>query len=113
MKADKIRQMETGEIQTQAKDGLEQMFRLRFQLRMGQTDGIKKVRDLRKDRARQLTILRERELAGGAAPAPPAAKAASKPAAKPAAKKAAKPAAKKAVKPAAKKAVKPAAKKEK
>jgi large subunit ribosomal protein L29 len=90
MKADKIRQMETGEIQTQAKDGLEQMFRLRFQLRMGQTDGIKKVRELRKDRARQLTILRERELTGAAAPAQPAAKAA-----KPAAKKTAKPAAKK------------------
>jgi large subunit ribosomal protein L29 len=41
----------------------EQMFRLRFQLSMGQTDGVKKVRELRKDRARMLTALRERELA--------------------------------------------------
>jgi large subunit ribosomal protein L29 len=41
----------------------EQMFRLRFQMSMGQMDGLKKVRAMRKDRARILTILRERELA--------------------------------------------------
>ena len=32
---------------------------------MGQMDGLKKVRAMRKDRARMLTVLRERELAGG------------------------------------------------
>jgi ribosomal protein L29 len=31
---------------------------------MGQTDGLKKLRAMRKDKARMLTILRERELAG-------------------------------------------------
>ena len=41
------------------------MFRLRFQLQMGQTDGVKKLRELRKDRARMLTIVRERQLAAG------------------------------------------------
>jgi large subunit ribosomal protein L29 len=41
----------------------EQMFRLRFQMSMGQMDGLKKLRAMRKDRARMLTILRERELA--------------------------------------------------
>jgi len=41
----------------------EQMFRLRFQMSMGQMDGLKKVRAMRKDRARIQTILRERELA--------------------------------------------------
>ena len=40
----------------------EQMFRLRFQMSMGQTDGLKKLRTLRKERARMLTVLREREL---------------------------------------------------
>jgi large subunit ribosomal protein L29 len=30
---------------------------------MGQMDGLKKVRAMRKDRARMLTILREREIA--------------------------------------------------
>ena len=42
----------------------EQFFRLQFQMNMGQTDGLKKLRGMKKDRARLLTILRERELAG-------------------------------------------------
>jgi large subunit ribosomal protein L29 len=42
----------------------EQMFRLHFQMSMGQMDGLKKVRQMKKDRARIYTILRERELAG-------------------------------------------------
>jgi large subunit ribosomal protein L29 len=73
MKADKIRQLDTAEIEKQLKEGLEKAFRIRFQLRMGQTDGIKNLRELRKDRARQLTVLRERSLglAKPAAVAPP------------------------------------------
>ena len=43
----------------------EQTFRLKFQMSMGQLDGLKKVRQMRKDRARILTILREREAAAG------------------------------------------------
>jgi large subunit ribosomal protein L29 len=31
---------------------------------MGQTDGLKKIRNMKKDRARIYTVLRERELAG-------------------------------------------------
>ncbi len=46
------------------------MFRLRFQMEMGQTDGLKKLRAIRKDRARMLTILRERELHPETAPQP-------------------------------------------
>ncbi|MBI3681317.1 MAG: 50S ribosomal protein L29 [Acidobacteria bacterium] len=65
MKADKIRQMDTKELQTQDGDMQEQMFRLRFQMGMGQMDGLKKYRQLRKDRARILTVLRERELETG------------------------------------------------
>jgi large subunit ribosomal protein L29 len=42
----------------------EQMFRLQFQMSMGQMDGLKKVRAMKKTRARILTVLRERELAG-------------------------------------------------
>ncbi len=41
------------------RDTAEQMFRLRFQMSMGQMDGLKKVRALRKDRARMLTVLRD------------------------------------------------------
>jgi len=39
---------------------------LKFQLRMGQTDGLKKIRNIKKDRARIMTWLREKELAGAA-----------------------------------------------
>ena len=48
----------------------EQNFRLRFQMSMGQADGLKKVRNIRKDRARILTILRDRELHPETAPEP-------------------------------------------
>jgi large subunit ribosomal protein L29 len=67
MKAEKVRDLDTTELKTQLRDITEQIYRLRFQILMGQTDGVKKYRVLRKDRARVLTILRERELAAGAA----------------------------------------------
>jgi large subunit ribosomal protein L29 len=67
MKAYKLRELDSAEIRRQLTDTAEQLFRLRFQLSMGQTDGLKKYRTLRKDRARMLTILRERELSPEAA----------------------------------------------
>lgn len=60
--ADKVRALDDAELHKQMRDGKEQMFRLRFQMSMGQTDGLRKVRALKKDRARMLTVLREREL---------------------------------------------------
>ena len=63
MKADKIRQLDTTELNTQLRDMNEQIGRLRFQMTMGQMEGLKKYRGLRKDRARIATILRERDLA--------------------------------------------------
>lgn len=63
MKAEKLRDLDTNELAKQSSDMREQMFRLRFQLRMGQSDGLKKLRALRKDRARIEGILRERQLA--------------------------------------------------
>jgi len=62
MKHKNMRELETGEIQTQLTDMEAQLFRLKFQMSMGQTEGLKKVRNMRKDRARMLTALREREL---------------------------------------------------
>ncbi len=67
MKADKIRGLDTSELERQVRDIADQLFRLRFQMSMGQTDGLKKYRALKKDRARMMTILAERESA--AAPA--------------------------------------------
>ena len=62
MKAQKLRELDTTELSRQVSEGQEQMFRLRFQLKMGQAEGLKKLRGLKKDRARILGILREREL---------------------------------------------------
>jgi large subunit ribosomal protein L29 len=64
MKAQKVRDLDTNDIERQLKEMDEQRFRLQFQKNMGQTDGLKKLRAMRKDKARMLTILRERELAG-------------------------------------------------
>ena len=46
----------------QQREAADQLFRLKFQLKMGQTTGLKKMRELRKDLARIKTIAREREL---------------------------------------------------
>jgi large subunit ribosomal protein L29 len=64
MKPNKIRNMDLGEIESEARESQEQLFRLRFQMGMGQLEGLKKYRNLRKDRARLLTILKERRAAG-------------------------------------------------
>ncbi|MCX6632382.1 MAG: 50S ribosomal protein L29 [Candidatus Solibacter sp.] len=64
MKAQKVRDLDEQEIKQQLKEMDEQMFRLHFQMSMGQMEGLKKVRQMKKDRARIYTILRERELAG-------------------------------------------------
>ena len=64
MKGQKVRDLDEQEIKQQLKEMDEQMFRLHFQMSMGQMDGLKKVRQMKKDRARIYTILRERELAG-------------------------------------------------
>jgi large subunit ribosomal protein L29 len=60
--ADRARGLDTAELNKQLRDNDDQIFRLRFQMSMGQMDGIKKVRSLRRERARMLTVLREREL---------------------------------------------------
>jgi len=58
--AQKINAMDPGERANQLHSGAESMFRLRFQMSMGQMDGVKKARSLRKDRARILTVLAEK-----------------------------------------------------
>ena len=60
-RARKFRDMSADELERQEAEMSEQMFKLRFQLAMGQTESLKKIRELRKDRARLLTILHEKE----------------------------------------------------
>lgn len=62
MKADKIREIDDKDLALKVKDMQEQIFRLRFQMSMGQLDGLKKYRELRKDKARILTVQRQRQL---------------------------------------------------
>lgn len=63
MKAQKLRELDEKELTNQEREMQEQAFRLRFQMSMGQTEGVKKLREIRKDRARLLTVLRERQIA--------------------------------------------------
>jgi len=64
MKGQNVRDLDEQEGQQRLKEIDEQLFRLKFQMSMGQMDGLKKVRQMKKDRARLLTIQRERVLAG-------------------------------------------------
>jgi large subunit ribosomal protein L29 len=63
MDAEKIRNLTDAELRQQERDLNDQLFRLKFQLKMGQTESLKKIRGLRKDVARVKTIMREKELA--------------------------------------------------
>ena len=62
MKAEKVRNLTDDELQHQERDLNDQLFKLKFQLNMGQTESLKKMRGLRKDITRVKTIAREREL---------------------------------------------------
>ena len=61
MKASKYRDLDSADLERQTQDTQEQLFRLRFQIGMGQTEGLKKYRNLKKDRARMLTVLGEKK----------------------------------------------------
>jgi large subunit ribosomal protein L29 len=63
MKAEKIRNLTEAELVHQERDLSDQLFKLKFQLNMGQTESLKKMRGLRKDIARVKTIVREQQLA--------------------------------------------------
>ena len=62
METSKIRNLTEPELVQQQKDMMDQLFRLKFQMKMGQTESLNKVRGLRKDIARVKTIARQREL---------------------------------------------------
>ena len=107
MEAEKIRNLSDTELAAEQRDSMDQLFRLKFQMKMGQTESLKKIRGLRRGVARLKTIARERQLGidgphavkasstskgetKSAAPAKAVAKSKSKAKAKPAKKAAAK-----------------------
>jgi len=65
MKSEKIRNLTDEELLHQERDLNDQLFKLKFQLNMGQTESLKKLRGMRRDIARVKTIGREREIAAG------------------------------------------------
>jgi len=64
MKKDKLSGLDPAEMQTKLKEIEDQSFQLRFRMSRGQTEGLRKIREMRKDKARLLTYLRSKELQG-------------------------------------------------
>jgi large subunit ribosomal protein L29 len=91
MNVDKIRNLTDVELDHQQHEMADQLFKMKFQLKMGQTESLKKIRELKKDIARIQTVMRQKQIAGGngatvkavavSAPAPAKKKAAKKKAA--------------------------------
>jgi large subunit ribosomal protein L29 len=59
---EKLRNLSDTELVARQRELNDQLFRLKFQMKMGQTESLKKIRDLRRDLARTKTIARGRTL---------------------------------------------------
>ena len=62
--ADKLRDISEDELDTKLAEAKEELFNLRFQLVTGQLDNPMQIKVVRKQVARILTLMRERELEG-------------------------------------------------
>lgn len=62
MDIEKFRNLTDAELQHQQRELNDQLFRMKFQLKMGQTESLNKIRGLRKDVARIHTVIREKQL---------------------------------------------------
>jgi large subunit ribosomal protein L29 len=60
-RVEKFKEMNANELDIQQRELAEQIFRLRFQLASGQAEGLKKMREARRDLARVKTLLRQTE----------------------------------------------------
>ena len=89
MELEKIKNLSETELKHEEKQASEQLFRLRFQMKLGQTEGVKKIRGLRKDIARIKTIARQHELGIAIVSKPATKSVAAKPAKRAASKRAA------------------------
>ena len=66
MKATQLRDQSMDELAKTLSDFEEQLFKLRFQKSTGQIENPIKIREVRKDIARVLTVINERQTEGGA-----------------------------------------------
>lgn len=62
MKAEKLRELAESELDVKLRETSNQIWKMRFQGATGQTEGLGKIRGLKRDIARMKTIQREREL---------------------------------------------------
>ena len=62
MKADQLRELTGPELDLKLRDVEAQIWKIRFQGATGQTEGLSRLRGLKRDLARMQTILREKEL---------------------------------------------------
>jgi large subunit ribosomal protein L29 len=60
-KVTELRELPSEQLEERVRDLDDQVFRLRLQKSMGQTEAANKMKDIRRDRARAKTLLRERE----------------------------------------------------
>ena len=63
MKVQEVRELNVDDLRLQEKDLRDKIFRMRIQKAMGQAETPTKVRALRRDLARVLTVLREKQKA--------------------------------------------------
>lgn len=63
MKAVEIRELATDVLEAKVTEMKEELFKLKFQLSLGQFSNTAKIREVRRDIARIKTIIKERELA--------------------------------------------------
>ena len=63
MTADELRDLSEDDLRAKVGELKESLFRMRFKLRLGNTDVVKQVRESRKELARVKTLLRQREIA--------------------------------------------------
>ncbi|GAB4480484.1 MAG: 50S ribosomal protein L29 [Anaerolineae bacterium] len=62
MKAKELRQLSYAELQARLDEAKEELFNLRFQREIGQLEDVTRVRLVRRDVARILTVMREKQL---------------------------------------------------
>ncbi len=65
MKASELRELSDAELVEKFEEHKEELFKLRFRLATGQLDNVRRLKQVRQDIARVLTVQRERQLAAG------------------------------------------------
>ncbi|HLV43643.1 MAG TPA: 50S ribosomal protein L29 [Aggregatilineales bacterium] len=62
LKASQLRQLSQGELESRLDDLKEELFNLRFQREVGQLEDVNRVRETKRNIARVLQVLREKQL---------------------------------------------------